>query len=672
MKPKPPTFDLMLSFLAEQNTDEFFSEFFKLEDEIKKVSLLAYNNAVIFNALHSDQFENIITTYYDDVCFYRILNLYEYAQNIEFENFKQCLNSFSSSERIRVLCSSHTILLFQVAYQNFKIIDLLSLISDCLPAQISVEEQDDFLILLKHCRAFYPDDKNKAKLIIAEFLSRIPTALCCRQDIAFFSAFMLQEAFIPFISRQPTENLPVMYFSTIKSAEKTVHIFSCIQKHQGSNALCKLLDCFLPRYRESLTRELMKSVKSGEPLCQTLLSYQDSMDLQLHPNNLLQLKIIDLVNETLTDRIRSGLIVTLYENLSWPALNLLLQKIDHSPRLQLLLSPMPDKDQNTLVEKLASENPDVFMQVLNTFSNAEGKFLIFSTPIKYGQVPIYSNNLRLNTSVEAFTSIVSRIPAIGAEAKQSLESFQGAEEVSELLLLKMLQRNPSLISCLPDLLKGCSDRQLNILLKNQDSTKTNLYIYLARGNSAYAVIKILSYANYAVEDREKIFNPKTINFSEVRKSLQGAEDQSALTGFLGLITLYNYIAVRHQERVDADYQKSFSEFNMMLYVLLLNKYENEIKSKLQKHCDENPLRQAWSIPLATSVLQLSSQRHHDARENLLVLDSEELQKGITLFQQFIALRYNAKNEAATYEIDSHLMKTCFPENRSHSIVSSVC
>jgi hypothetical protein len=348
-----------------------------------------------------------------------------------------------------------------------------------------------------------------------------------------------------------------------------------------------------------------------------------------------------------------------------------LKEIDHPARLQLLLSVMPDKEQNRLIEKLAFENPDAFMKALNTFSNAEGKFLIFSTPIKYGEVSVYTNNSRLNTTVEAFSAAISWIPAVGTDAKQSLESFQGTEDVNEFLLLKILQRNPSLITCLPALLENLSGKQLNILLKNQDSTKTNLYTYLARGNTAQDVIKILSYADYSVDDREKVFNPQTIHFAEIRKSLQGAEDRSALIGFLGLLTLYNYIAVRHKEGADADFQRSFTEFNAMLNILLMNKYDNAIKSKLQMHCEENPLRQAWSISLATSIIKLSSQRHHDARANILELECEELQKGIILFQQFIALRYNLNNENATYEIDSLLMKTCFPENRSHSITSSV-
>ena len=102
----------------------------------------------------------------------------------------------------------------------------------------------------------------------------------------------------------------------------------------------------------------------------------------------------------------------------------------------------------------------------------------------------------------------------------------------------------------------------------------------------------------------------------------------------------------------------------MLRVLYSCESQNTLSGQLKAHCDKNPLRQAFAIPMATSSYKLGTNRHKDARDLIALLTSDELSGGLALFSQFIRARADNADRLDPTSLESEIKKTFRVEQRS--------
>jgi hypothetical protein len=296
-----------------------------------------------------------------------------------------------------------------------------------------------------------------------------------------------------------------------------------------------------------------------------------------------------------------------------------------------MLMNLPDEEQNILAEKIAVENSAAFLKAVERFQGEE-QGLFYSL---------------ITSSYKLPDTLVSK-------SSYYFGTRQSKEELSEILLFRLLQKSSQLLPQLATLLEKCDGPQLTKLFQSTDVNNISLFLYLASSTPVENMIRVLAKAHYAVTDDEKMFDPRKNDFKQMRSVLEDAPDPKGSTGFLGLLSIYQYLAVRLNEGNDDIFQNSLSEFCQMLTVLQTNKTSNTIKVNLKQHCDARPLRRGWSISFGISNVNLSTQRHQEARDKLLELDVDELKAGIVIFQQFIVLRNSADYEVKTKQIDNIL------------------
>jgi len=423
------------------------------------------------------------------------------------------------------------------------------------------------------------------------------------------------------------------------------HPFYDVILSQGPDALILVLDLINKDYSDRLSSELCKNKRTAvgkEYLYETLLKYPGKHGA----------RIAEIIAPKINDQERSSLVLRFYKGhngFPWPVILTLLKHMQDRARLHLLLSPLADPEQTLLIESIAKEGLTPFFETLASFGDPTARFLIYTQPVKYAVTQRFSQNLMANSAVGAISSAVSWLPGLGNQAKQAVDYYQVNVDVTEFLLCRMLRSNSTLKQGLMSMLGDLKPRQMTPLLRGPDATGETLFMLIVQIAEKSDLLQVLSAAAYDVPDNQKLVDPSQLNINKMREMVRQRTDSHARVGFVALLGLYNYIAVRGTEANDLTYQTSKDEYLLMLKCLEANQASTGIAAKLKEYCASNPLRQAWSIPLASSSVMLGTNRHLDARNKLLELTIPELQQGIRLFEEFIMMRIN---NAPTFDLDS--------------------
>lgn len=564
-------------------------------------------------------------------------------------------------------------------------------------------------ILIQALNSKNEPNKEKVRSVMRPIWLQIPIEASLKKINIAHALEMNKEDFIAFLKRLPYNSFPELFLKE----EGDAHIFYLLLRRQGPEALVKLFKRFTDDDYLKIQTELQKNY-SDTPLFRQLLAFPgvhtsevlnalkadlDQDDIrwiisQLMKNNtadaansiltLLRIcgrfnllltstesgvlyerllimsgenasNIIDEIVSQLDDNRRAKLIFEFYDNLPLNAVVSILSKMSSVARHKALTTRMTDQAQTFLIEKIVIDvktNLNPFIDIIALINDSRACFNIYTTPVKYGVRKIYAQNNIANSAAGAISSVASYIPIWG---KQAVESLQREEDVTEFLICHMIRANASLITIIPALLNELQAEQITALLREPDSTGKTLLMYCLSSNEK-EMIDILVKAKYETADKDKLLDPKSLDFFSMRADLKHRQDASALIGFIALLTLYNYLAVRGMEPNPEPYNQSRDDFLNMLRVLQSNLKNPNICLELKRHCDNNPLREAWGIPTAMGTLKLGTNRHLDARNKLLDLTITELKDGLTLFGNFIERRIHADINRDVNSLDQHMIR----------------
>lgn len=656
MKQKPQNYDRFMELLKAKNTGAFASEFSSLQPseavEYLKYDYCALNKQarVVFT---DDVYNKSIAPLQNELFSQILTELVDSAKSGNYAEFSKLFSLLPDNARMVALGAGQEFSIFQIAYSFFTKEEIVAILN-LLPEVSQKSDTEAFKRLIKFTRDAYDQDKDKARTVLGPLFLRAPELVCLRKDIAALTAFMQPQDFVPFLKKQNPDQLPIMYFTT-SEGRQPVHTLYLVLKHQGKEGLSELFSLIPSHHQNSLSEELVKIDSSGkEHLYEKLMKFSQNGDSSNNNSIDLDLKIVELINTLLSDGVRGRIIMADYSNLSWKAIYALLLAMTPAARLQNLLTPLPDLNQNLLIEKIAQDGQQQLLDTLDLFNTAQGKFLIFSTPVKYGEKPVYVHNTVVNSTANMVGALAGWIPVVGHRAQQVVESMQTMEEVNEFLLARMLRTTPALISQLPTMLSTLNPADLTALLKEPDSSGNTILMYMMKECPPDAILDVLARADYAVAENKKMLDPKQLDFKQYRTAVGQREDGQGLVGLIGLLTIYHYMAVRVTEADDSVFDASKTEFLEMIKALQTYKSDDRIKLRLQTHCESHPLRQAYRVPLAITSVALGTNRHQDARNKLSELEIDELKKGITLFEEFISKRTQLDTNGKIKALDQSL------------------
>lgn len=490
-------------------------------------------------------------------------------------------------------------------------------------------------------------------------------------EIAPFTPNMIADEFDQMIDSLNYLQLVTIFFRCINVQNIAVHMLILIHHKMGSDLLAKLLRRIADGNITVLSQELMKMTGEGIPLYHALLRGSHHHRGIKHLNNVFQSELIGWIREKITNLNRTTLILQLFHSLSWAAILKLLSQMSAPDRLQLLQVRMPDREQNTVIEKIAIENPDSLLKLLEMDRDQKECCEILTVLFKYTDNSPSAASDPFNWALTRLGNAVPQFSMFTGELKRGIDSLKSTPDVYEMMLMRIIRRNRSLLSRLPKILSMTPSFRLTILFQACDVRGIPLYAYLAACTSMNETIHLLARAEFAVSEEHRMFDPTWIDLIRMREVLNGLDHLEEAIGFQGLLIIYNYIAVRSTEGNPDDYRNSLLEFTRMLNVLHVNCSSQAIKAQLKKHCDENPLRQRWVIPLAVTHVQLGSCRHHDARATLNKLTVQELKAGIKCFRLFIGMRMMMKPEKNSINMDDELMMAFKSEREEMTLAGSM-
>lgn len=665
MKGEPQLFEIIKRNFS---TEQIGAVLMQLPDPLANPSQDPYINQFIQGQLayknhQLDELETVLKTKITgpaspESFFYLRNQLEQQLRQDKYEEFLQSFEAIPIDNRAEFLASDNS-LLYKLAFSKLSIIELTKLFSH-IPDDLSDSTDGTVLLLIELTANEYQKNKDKSELLMGLILMRAPSEICLMPKIATLSLCMKPNDFLKFLSKQEPAFFSKHYLIKEASFAEGQHPLYSLMLSQGVLAVSHVIALMRQHFSEKLSVELLKfryRNQKKEYLYQLLLQYPGD-----HAS-----PIIELVNPSLTDFDRSHVVLIndrAVNKLPKTLVESLLKMMSDRSRLQLLLTPVADSDQTLLIETIAKTDTSHFLEILAMFSTSTPRYLIYSQPVKYAVTKRFTQHTGSNAAAGAISSAVSWIPVLGSQAKQTLDSYQEQVDVSEFLLSRMLRTNPELKQCLVSMLGDLTSKQRTALLREPDANGHSLLIQLCYLQEREEIIEILKEAAFDVLDNQKLIDSTNLSLVHLRSIFSNHKNAHAVVGFLSLLGLYAYLCVRGLESRDAIYQNSRSEYINMLSCLFGNELNNGISAKLKTYCADHPLREAWSIPLASSSLKLGTNRHLDARNKLLELSIYELQHGTLWFKCFVLERVKIDSNLTQDSLDKAIV-SLLPKETKH-------
>lgn len=454
------------------------------------------------------------------------------------------------------------------------------------------------------------------------------------------------------INSIPPDQYPNLFFKTVVIDNKPRHALEAILKHYGRSTFQKLFDKISQHYAFSLADQLLYDTPEGIPLYQSLIA-------QVNDQSVLSQSIIKQVNlsSKFSDAIRKSLVAHQYNQLNWELIYLVLMSMDSTQSLDLLVN-------TPLLESIAKENPDKFVQVMGLFKEPNEKFFCYTAQIPYALAANYSNDPRMNSTVNSISSIVSRLPGVGAQLQLQIESYQSLKPQTEPMLTRLVRTVPALNPKLPELLVELTPAQISALFRETDCNDKNLIYYLILKHELPTLLKLFASLACCIKNEARLLPPEQLNFDDYRMAVGTQPLKSGLVGFISLFSLYHYLCIKLTESKDYRFEARKNDFCEMLKYLYSRKMNMNIMEDLRGYIEGHPIASSLSIPLVMTSVNLGSTRYVRTRNKLLELQGPELIKGLALFKDFMDQRIQLKGEAGSVELDQWILKTVYTSQSS--------
>lgn len=654
--------------------------------------------------LHSSQYAQLVTPLKPQIHQYRLNKLAEFTKGQKFDDFIGYFKTISDEQIISTFLDKteqSRAPLIQLALNNFTQVQLLEIINTYfrpilpeldrnpyeppLHASPIAVEQPNTQHLRDFVKAVYNHSQPPSELtrsLITYIYLNFPAEVFLNAKFIQISLALNQKDFLAFIERIPYRSLPEAFFDNNDTQN---HVLLTVLTQHGDEALVKILEGIVKDHIPALQKQLNLNI-NGKTLHQALLdipgahhgtlqgiieetqqtqqsavsstsartspvyTFQDDDD-DLHLPPALQ-SAHDDVSES-SDSPKQSLdryteqeliqeLKTNHQTLPKDKIGRLLDRISQLARFRLLTDNIGS---GSLIESFVqrfTDAPEDILFILAPLTPLE-LFQLFSMPIKYGVEKGYVGG----SIASGAMSVASVIPWASKHAAKLAD-----KDLYESLLSFLVRTHPTLLSIFPNLLGECKPAEISQLLRTPDMNGETLFFTFLATQEAEKISQLLARADFESKDKDKLFDPKHYPPVKLRELFV---NNSQKVGFFALLGVYHYICVRGQEPGEENYQSSKTEFLQMLKVLSENNGSNTITQALKKHCSDNPLRQAYAVPLATTSVALGTNRHLDARKNVEGLTAEELNAGLALFSAFVARHYEHSNQDIT-NLDSVIKK----------------
>lgn len=533
----------------------------------------------------------------------------------DYECFIKNFSLIIKNQRLSVL-TENSCEIFRAIYQKYNANQLRTI--------LSVIPEGDNQDLIRVVRTHYVENPNKSSHVLGMLLMNSDEEIFKDPQNAQLSSLIPTNDFRTVIQGLSKDLLPFILFIVTEGRNEPQHALWNILRLQGSEVFSETLDLLEDEELALLKAELFRIVGRAQ-LYKSLIEKPGKH----------QVKIINLIKTELDDEKKTALILEKAKILDLESILALFESMSERVALVLLTTRMLTEPRMILLDYIAKKtekNTYDFMRFLHVFKNPDNRFKLYSLQFNFRAKLVHASNRILNPVMTGIGSIVLKL--FGPMAGGYIESIQKEEDIPGLLINQLLLQNQHLYEILPHILSELYPKQVTILLRSESFQRFSLLFYVVTECSIDSIIDILSGCAFHTPDNEKLFVIDQVWMDLLSLS----ELKPGVSGLLAFVNLYNYLAVRSMEAGGENYQDSCDEFARMLLTLFKNSAENDLSTVLKLYCEENPLRQAHTLKLATSSIKLGTNRHLDARDLLLKLPSEELKFGLEYFHRFIQMR----------------------------------
>jgi hypothetical protein len=546
-----------------------------------------------------------------------------------FDDFAKEFSSLKLEQRLDFLSDEYCIV-FRKIFESH-VIEKVSAIIELLPSKDFSQDEIASLEKIILCtRDLYRSNQEKAKEIFGLLLMIAPEQLFYKNEIVMLCPYISVRHFKPFIDKISTFILPRIFFNISQGKNEQVHALNLVLKNQGSEAFHYLLKKFPDEMRQDLTNELCKFL-GGSAVYEKMIRFSgDHITM-----------IIELITNSITEAKRKSLIIEHFERMPHEAIISLLSSFPLQMRKALILNRLTDFNQTIILERLAEQvksNVLHYIEIIGLFPEPNDRFMLFAQSVRYRSNISYSNDPTLNSFASGLSNLAGKIPLVGTHAKAAVQSFQIEQDISELILSRILRSNPELYKALAGMFSGLTPHQYTTLLKEADSTGLNLLFHTVANCPKNDVFEILGASAYHTQDSEKLLSFTEGKLDALRGLLKNNSEGAGRVGLMAFLNIYNYLSIRSMEPGKMIYQQSKNEISILLATLKENQYTQSPRDIYNKHCREYPLRQAKAVKLASSAIQFGTNRHYDARNLLGTLSDREMREGLDYFNEFLLAR----------------------------------